>query len=56
MSETKVLDRPDFFQQKITKDELEVRVKFIQVFSSVKIEKEFFVQCFSIHSFKSTNY
>jgi hypothetical protein len=43
---------PDFFKQKITKDELEVQVKFIQVFSSVSIEKEFFVQEF-LNSYSS---
>jgi hypothetical protein len=34
------------FQTKLTKDELEVRFKFIQVFSSVNIEKVFFIQEF----------
>ena len=37
---------PNLFQQKLTKDQLEVRVKFIQVFHSVTIEKEFFIQEF----------
>jgi len=32
---------PNFFQQKLTKDEFEVRFKFIQVFHSLSIEKEF---------------
>jgi len=31
---------PNFFKQKLTKDELEVRVKFIQVFHSISIEKK----------------
>jgi len=35
---------PDLFQQKITKDEFEVRFQVIKVFSSVSIEKEFFIQ------------
>ena len=34
------------FQSKLTKDQLEVRFKFIQVFSSVNIEKVFFLQEF----------
>lgn len=37
---------PNFFQQKLTKYELEVRFKFYQVFNSVSIEKEFRVQEF----------
>ena len=37
---------PDFFQQKLTKDEFEVRFKIIQVFSSINIVKEFFIQEF----------
>jgi hypothetical protein len=37
---------PNFFQQKLTKHELEVRFKLFQVFSSVSIEKEIFVQEF----------
>ena len=37
---------PDFFQQKTTKDEFEVRFKFIKVFSFVSIEKEFFIKEF----------
>ena len=37
---------PNFFKQKLTKDELEVRVKFIQVFHSISIEKKFFIQEF----------
>lgn len=37
---------PNIFQTKLTKDPLEVRFKFIQVFSSVNIEKVFFIQEF----------
>jgi hypothetical protein len=37
---------PNLFQQKLTKDELEVRVKFVQVFSSVNTEKVFLIQEF----------
>ena len=37
---------PNFFQQKLAKDELEVRFKFIQVFHYLSIEKEFFIQEF----------
>lgn len=37
---------PNIFQIKLTKDQLEVRFKFIQVFSSVNIEKVFFIQEF----------
>jgi hypothetical protein len=37
---------PNFFQQKLTKYELEVRFKLFQVFSSVSIKKEIFVQEF----------
>jgi hypothetical protein len=37
---------PNFFQTKLTKDQLEVRFKFIQVFTSVNIEKVFFIQEF----------
>ena len=33
---------PDFFQQKTTKYEFDVRFKVIQVFSSVNIEKVFY--------------
>ena len=33
---------PNIFQTKLTKDKLEVRFKFIQVFSSVNIEKVFY--------------
>jgi len=36
----------NFFQQKLTKYELEVRFKLFQVFSSVSITKEIFVQEF----------
>lgn len=34
------------FQTKLTKDKLEVRFQFIQVFTSVNIEKVFFIQEF----------
>lgn len=37
---------PNFFRQKLTKDEFQVRFKFIKVFHSVSIEKEFFIQEF----------
>jgi fatty-acid desaturase len=37
---------PDFFQQKTTKYEFDVRFKVIQVFSSISIMKEFFIQEF----------
>nr|QUS63955.1 hypothetical protein [Haslea silbo] len=37
---------PNIFQTKLTKDQLEVRFKFIQGFSSVNIEKVFFIQEF----------
>ena len=37
---------PNIFQTKLTKDQLEVRFKFTQVFSSVNIEKVFFIQEF----------
>jgi hypothetical protein len=37
---------PDFFQQKLTKDEFEVQFKVIQIFSSITIVKEFFIQEF----------
>ena len=37
---------PNIFQTKLTKDQLEVRFKFIQVFSSANIEKVFFIQEF----------
>lgn len=50
---------PDFFKQKMKKDEFEVRFKFIQVFSSVSIEKKIYPRIFrflSIDYFKSTNY
>jgi hypothetical protein len=40
------LNLNNFFQQKLAKDELEVRFKFIQVFHSLSIEKEFFIQEF----------
>jgi len=44
---------PNLFQQKLTKDELEVRVKFVQVFHSVNVEKEFFIKKF-LSSYSST--
>jgi len=37
---------PNIFQTKLRKNQLEVRFKFIQVFSSVNIEKVFFIQEF----------
>lgn len=37
---------PNIFQRKLTKDQFRVRFKFIQVFSSVNIEKVFFIQEF----------
>lgn len=37
---------PNFFNTKLTKDQFEVRFKFIQVFSSINIEKVFWVQEF----------
>jgi hypothetical protein len=37
---------PNFFQQKLTKHELEARFKLFQVFSSVSVEKEILVQEF----------
>lgn len=39
-------DFPNFFNTKLTKDQFEVRFKFIQVFSSINIEKVFWVQEF----------
>jgi hypothetical protein len=36
----------NLFQQKLTKDQLKVRVKFVQVFHSVNVEKEFFIKEF----------
>jgi len=42
----------NFFQQKLTKDEFEVRVKFIQVFYSLDVEKEFFIKEF-LNSYSS---
>lgn len=33
---------PNIFQTKLTKDQLEVRFKFIQVFSFINIEKVFY--------------
>ena len=35
---------PNLFQTKLTKDPLEIRFKFIQVFSSLNIEKVFLIQ------------
>lgn len=47
---------PNIFQTKLTKDQLEIRFKFIQVFSSVNIEKLFFIQEFlSSYSFVISN-
>ena len=43
---------PNIFQQKLTKYELEVRVKLFQVFTSVSIEKEIYLEDF----FKSYPY
>lgn len=43
---------PNLFQQKLTKDQLEVRVKFVQVFHSVNVEKEFFIKEF-LNSYSS---
>ena len=37
---------PNFFHQKLSKDQFRVRFKFYQIFSSINIEKEFFVQLF----------
>ena len=37
---------PDLFRQRITKYEFDVRFKVLQVFSSVNIQKEFFIQEF----------
>jgi len=37
---------PNLFQQKLSKYELLVRVKFLQIFSSVNIEKEIFIEEF----------
>lgn len=37
---------PNFFNTKLTKDEFEVRFKFIQVFNSINIEKVFRIQEF----------
>ena len=34
----------NFFQQKLSKHELLVRVKFLQIFSSINIEKEVFIK------------
>jgi hypothetical protein len=34
---------PNIFQRKLTKDQFRVRFKFFQVFSSIRIEKEFLV-------------
>jgi hypothetical protein len=37
---------PDFFQEKLSKDDFEVRFRILQVFSSVEIAKEFRIQEF----------
>ena len=37
---------PNLFNQKLTKDQFEVRFKFIQVFTSVEVEKVFKVKEF----------
>jgi len=37
---------PNFFKTKLGKDQSEVRVKFIRVFSSMNVEKRFFIQEF----------
>jgi hypothetical protein len=52
---------PNFFQQKFPKDELEVRVKFIQVFHSISVNniKKYFiqlVQLFKDHDLIEDNY
>jgi len=44
---------PDFFQQKLTKSELEVRLKLIQMFTSVSIEKVIDIKSF-LKSYSST--
>ena len=43
---------PDFFKQKLTKHELEVRVKFFKTFGSINTEKIFLIQDF-FQSYKS---
>lgn len=35
---------PNFFHQKLSKDQFRVRFKFYQIFSSINIEKEFFLK------------
>lgn len=40
---------PDFFKQKNTKDNFEVRFEVIKVFSSLELEKEFLIQEFFKH-------
>lgn len=49
---------PNIFQTKLTKDQLEVRLKFIQVFSSVNIKKYFIqlVHFFKVHDLIKDNY
>lgn len=37
---------PDLFNVKLTKDEFEVRFKFLQIFSSENIEKTFYIDDF----------
>jgi len=37
---------PDFFQQKLTKDDFAVRIEVLKVFSSMEFEKKFFVREF----------
>jgi hypothetical protein len=44
---------PDFFRQKLTKSELEVRLKLIQIFTSVSIEKVIDIKSF-FNSYSST--
>jgi hypothetical protein len=47
---------PNIFQTKLTKDQLGVRFKFIQVFSSVNIAKTFWIKdFFEDYSVKLTN-
>ena len=43
---------PDFFQQKLTKNELTVRLKLIQIFTSISIEKIIDIKSF-FHSYSS---
>jgi hypothetical protein len=44
---------PDLFKEKNTKDEFEVLYKFIQVFASVDIKKEFYIEEFISHNFNA---